>query len=167
MQDNILSPEQIDRIILRIAGETSLKAGVLTNLDGDRIFQRIKAEYQQVIRENVEHSFERLAGRDYVMYEGMPKNSIITLNHNGFEAYLKEFFSDYESVKNNVGTQIVNHNVRNSEALTKYLKQPSLVIRHILILWRSQGEIDTDNFENRIGVVNYNESFKKRFIHSS
>ncbi|TET22634.1 MAG: hypothetical protein E3J71_05080 [Candidatus Stahlbacteria bacterium] len=163
MGNNNLAPEQLDTVILRMAGDATLKDGVLPNIEGKGILDVLQENYPQVTLNDIEDSFEILENHGYIRFDRYPKNPVMFFEEIGFEAYLQQFYPDYDSLENRTCTQIVQNEALNDALIAQALSTPRIIIQHILKNLASRGEIKIDSSLQGIHITHVNASLRRKF----
>lgn len=163
MGNNNLTPEQLDREILRMAGDVAIRDGHLPNFEGRAILDVLRENYTEVTLNDIADSFEILERNNYIRYDRYPGNPVMFLTESGFEAYLQEFYDNYNSLINQTCMQIVQNDAHNDALIAQTLSKPLIIIRHILQGLNSRNEIEIDRSLQGIHIIRVNASLRRRF----
>lgn len=145
---------RIDSLLLKMVGDKAIENGHRFNIDTQEMLSQAEQQnlspyqfYESLTMLDDSHLLE-LKRSSYpepndpklreMVRGGVPFFSI-TLD--GFEKYAKTYIPEYKTIVRDVLLQIVNESKKDSASIAEAIKQPLIVVEHVLELLDQRGEI--------------------------
>jgi len=138
--DSLPGLTKLDTLVIKLSCEEAIKIGD-PFIDVSYILEKIKS--LDIPKDEILESIEVLGRKGYFK---ITKTNIgishFTITIHGFDNYARNFIKDYDSIFNSLLSLIVNQNMRDNKSLTSNLKQPMMIVNHILYYLESRGFIN-------------------------
>ena len=133
----------VDTVVLRVFAEQALKKNSTFSIGTEDAWATVKKS--GVSREDFEDALEVLENKGYLDPSGvlarLPPHFSVTVA--GLETYLKRFDPSYAATFRAVGLAILNNDLHNNYEIAEALKQPQLVVNHVLRVMKMKKYLNT------------------------
>jgi hypothetical protein len=138
--DTVPGLTKVDSIVLKMLGDQAMQKGSTFALNLPDITEDTKT--LDLPQAEVADSFEILLSRHYLEAVdhggGLPYPLHASLTSYGFEQYAKTYISDYAGIVETVARRIVLEGDTDSKTISDNVKQPPMLVEHILKRFKDQ-----------------------------
>ena len=158
---------KIDSLILKFACETAIQKEIGFIGDVDGLFEITKS--YDVPEGEFYESLEILDSRNYIegqrVFDKSLRIKFFTITQFGLEEYARAYVENYSQLPTLVGLQIINNNLKTAREIAAHLKQPFIIIEHILELMKMNemiSTVSTSGKEREVHIVIVHAELKRR-----
>ena len=155
-----------DTLVLKVSCKKAIQKNRFLMVNTEDILEELKqlGLSEEVINESLEvlDSEGYIKAKRYNM--GVPNINHFTIQQAGFQIFAETDINDFDSIKINVISQIVNKGNRENVLIAAELKQPQIIIDHIIIGFGNQGLLTFYEYQGGSGnicVNNFSPKLKR------
>lgn len=155
---------KLDSLFMKIACEEAIKEDMIKPILNEIEKKLIELQFSKV---DIYESMLILSRKGYLKIEQAKSGDIyfFSITPHGLEEYARVYIGEYDSIISSVIYSILNKNIKDNFKIAEDLKQPMVIINHILIVLESYGLVTlAKNYSGEfISVYNVSPELKRSF----